>query len=203
MHFIRISNEASEQGSALQFVIPGYGRIARCVATALVTFVMFLLENAISVQIMILVSCVLAMILVVLLAVNDILVVKGASRSIDESLVVSELSEDIDLEEDMWSAFVQAYGFTDRECDVLEKLIHTENNLQEISEELFIALLKYHLVEIDDVLPEIKKGLEEKLEAMVRRDLYTKYKTAPTEEEREKARQEYLEKVGMHRSFRW
>ena len=72
-----------------------------------------------------------------------------------------------------------------------------------ISEELFIALLKYHLVERDDVLSEIKKGLEEKLEAMVRRDLYTKYKTAPTEEEREKARQEYLEKVGMHRSFRW
>ena len=30
----------------------------------------------------------------------------------------------------------------------------------QISEELFIALLKYHLVEIDDVLPEIKKGLE-------------------------------------------
>ena len=67
----------------------------------------------------------------------------------------------------------------------------------QISEELFFALLKYHLVEMDDVLPEIKKGLEEKLEAMVRRDLYTKYKTAPTEEERENARQEYLEKVGM------
>ena len=73
----------------------------------------------------------------------------------------------------------------------------------QISEELFIALLKYHLVEIDDALPEIKKGLEDKLEAMVRRDLYTKYRTAPTEEERDKARQEYLEKVGMHRSFRW
>ena len=73
----------------------------------------------------------------------------------------------------------------------------------QISEELFFALLKYHLVEIDDVLPQIKKGLEEKLETMVKRDLYTKYKTAPTEEEREKARQEYLEKVGMHRSFRW
>ena len=39
-------------------------------------------------------------------------------------------------------------------------------NIQ-ISEELFFALLKYHLVEIDDVLPEIKKGLENKLEAMV------------------------------------
>ena len=75
-------------------------------------------------------------------------------------------------------------------------------NIQ-IFEDLFFALLKYHLVEIYDALPEIKKGLEDKLEAMVRRDLYTKYKTAPTEEEREKARQEYLEKVGMHRDFRW
>lgn len=56
----------------------------------------------------------------------------------------------------------------------------------QISEELFITLLKYHLVEIDDVLPEIKKDLEEKLEAMVRRGLYTKYKTAPTEEKKRK-----------------
>ena len=72
-----------------------------------------------------------------------------------------------------------------------------------ISEELFIALLKYHLVERDDVLSEIKKGLEEKLEAMVRRDLYTKYKTAPTEEEKEKARKEYLDRRGVPESFRW
>ena len=44
-------------------------------------------------------------------------------------------------------------------------------------------------------------GVEDKLEAMIRRDSYTKYKTAPAEEEREKARQEYLDKVGMHRDF--
>ena len=73
----------------------------------------------------------------------------------------------------------------------------------QISEELFFALLKYHLVEMDEVLPQVKKGLEEKLEAMVRRELYTKYKTAPTEEEREKARQEYLNRVGIHSDFRW
>ena len=42
-------------------------------------------------------------------------------------------------------------------------------NIQ-ISEELFFALLKYHLVEIYDALLEIKKGLEDKLEAMVRQD---------------------------------
>ena len=73
----------------------------------------------------------------------------------------------------------------------------------QISEELFFALLKYHLVEIDDALPEIKKGLEDKLEAMVRRDLYTKYKTAPTEEEKEKARKEYLDRRGVPEIFRW
>ena len=45
--------------------------------------------------------------------------------------------------------------------------------------------------------------MQEKLEAMVKRELYTRYKTAGTPEEREKARQEYLEKVGMPENFRW
>ena len=75
-------------------------------------------------------------------------------------------------------------------------------NIQ-ISEELFFILVKYHLLGVDDFVPEIKKGLEEKLEALVRRDLYTKYKTAKIEEEREQARKEYLDKVGIQRDFRW
>ncbi len=75
-------------------------------------------------------------------------------------------------------------------------------NIQ-ISEELFFMLVKYHLLEVDDFLPEIKKGLEEKLEALVRRELYTKYKTAKTEEEREQARKKYLDKVGIQKDFRW
>ena len=66
-----------------------------------------------------------------------------------------------------------------------------------------MALLKYHLLDMDEEMPEIKKGLEEKMEAMVRRELYTRYKTALTEEEREKARKEYLERIGMHNDFRW
>ena len=52
-------------------------------------------------------------------------------------------------------------------------------------------------------LPEIEKALMEKLDSMVKRQLYTTFKTAPTEEEREKARQEYLDKCGMHEDFRW
>lgn len=73
----------------------------------------------------------------------------------------------------------------------------------QISEQLFVALVKYHLLEIDDVYPEIKKGLEKKVDALVMRELYTKYKTAPTDEEREKARREYLDKRGVPDSFRW
>ena len=73
----------------------------------------------------------------------------------------------------------------------------------QISEELFVAIMRYFMLEQVELLPQIKQGLEKKLDAIVMRELYTKYKTAPTEEEREKARQEYLEKVGMHRSFRW
>lgn len=75
-------------------------------------------------------------------------------------------------------------------------------NIQ-ISEELFFALVKYHLLEVDDVYSEIKKGLEKKVDALVMRELYTKYKTAPTDEEREKARREYLDKRGVPDSFRW
>ena len=73
----------------------------------------------------------------------------------------------------------------------------------QISEELFVVIMRYFMLEQEEMLPQIKQGLEKKLDAMVMRELYTKYKTAPTEEEREKARQEYLEKVGMHRDFRW
>lgn len=73
----------------------------------------------------------------------------------------------------------------------------------QISHELFIALVKYFLLEQDELFTEIKKGLEKKLDALVTRELYTKYKTAPSEEEREKARLEYLDRCGVPDSFRW
>ena len=73
----------------------------------------------------------------------------------------------------------------------------------QISQELFIAFMKYFLLEQEELLPEIKKGLEKKLDALVMRELYTKYKTAPSEEKREKARLEYLDKRGVPESFRW
>ena len=73
----------------------------------------------------------------------------------------------------------------------------------QIPQELFVQLIHYHLMEDDSHVDEIKIGLEKKLDAMVLRELYGKSKTAPTEDEREKARQEYLERRGIPDSFRW
>ena len=73
----------------------------------------------------------------------------------------------------------------------------------QISEELFVVIMRYFMLEQEELLPQIKQGLEKKLDAMVMRELYTKYKTAPTEEEKEKARKEYLDRRGVPESFRW
>ncbi len=75
----------------------------------------------------------------------------------------------------------------------------------QISYELFMDLIKLHLLEIQDscLWKRIEDGLNAKIDAMIMRELYEKYKTAPSEEEREKARQEYLDRRGVHQDFRW
>lgn len=73
----------------------------------------------------------------------------------------------------------------------------------QIPEELFILLMKYHLLDMEEVQPEIKKGLMDKMDSITMRLLYSNYKTAPTEEEKQKARQEYLDERGVPDSFRW
>lgn len=47
----------------------------------------------------------------------------------------------------------------------------------QISEELFVAIMRYFMLEQVEMAPRIKQGLEKKLDAMVMRELYTKYKT--------------------------
>lgn len=64
-------------------------------------------------------------------------------------------------------------------------------------------LVRYFLIGQEETEPEIVKALEKKMDALVMRELYTQYKTAPTEEEKEKARREYLDKRGVPDSFRW
>ncbi len=73
----------------------------------------------------------------------------------------------------------------------------------QISEDLFLSLVKYHILKYYNEEEKIVNQLNEKLDRMVNRNLYTKYKTAPTEEEKEKARQEYLDRKGIHSNFRW
>ena len=73
----------------------------------------------------------------------------------------------------------------------------------QIPYDLFWALLQHHLMMEEGYEEEIQQGLEQKLDTMVNRQLYSQYKTAPTEEQREKARQEYLDRRGVPQSFRW
>ena len=81
-------------------------------------------------------------------------------------------------------------------------MVKTMKNVQ-ISQELFVALLHYHLSSENEYEEMIEQGLEQKLDAMLRHELYAQYKTAPTEEQREQARQEYLDRRGVPESFRW
>ena len=71
--------------------------------------------------------------------------------------------------------------------------------------ETFYDLVKAHLLgqADEDTLERIRKALEGKLDAMVKHELYSTSKTADSPQEREKARLEYLDKVGIHKDFRW
>lgn len=76
----------------------------------------------------------------------------------------------------------------------------------QISEKLFLDLVKFHCLDHNhdqELQQSIMQELEKKLDAIVTRNTYTQYKTAATAEEREKARQEYLDKRGVHQDFRW
>lgn len=73
----------------------------------------------------------------------------------------------------------------------------------QIPYELFEALVQYHIAGKEYYNEEIQQGLCRKLDAILMRMYYTDYKTAPTEEEREQARQTYLDQRGVPQSFRW
>ena len=73
----------------------------------------------------------------------------------------------------------------------------------QIPYELFVDLVLYHLIGEDGFDEDIRRGLEQKLDAMLNRQLYSQYKTAPIEEQRERARQEYLDCRGVPQSYRW
>lgn len=73
----------------------------------------------------------------------------------------------------------------------------------QIPRKLFFMLIRYFICGETECHEQICIGLQMKLDSMINRMLYTKYKTASTEEERETARQEYLERQGIPSEFRW
>lgn len=83
-----------------------------------------------------------------------------------------------------------------------ERKIGWVKNVQ-ISYELFMMLIRFHLCNDDLWKEDIDTELEKKLDAIVNRNLYTQYKIAPTKEEQEKARTEYLDRKGYHKDWRW
>ena len=81
----------------------------------------------------------------------------------------------------------------------------------QITQDLFVKILKYFYseeFELDDdelfeLYRDIKKGIDQKLDAISKRNYYTEYKTADTDDAKEQARQKYLDAVGMHADFRY
>ncbi len=54
----------------------------------------------------------------------------------------------------------------------------------------------------DERFAPILAGTREKLEAMKRHEIYTRYKTSASEEEKEAAWQEYLDRIGVPEEYR-
>lgn len=71
--------------------------------------------------------------------------------------------------------------------------------------ETFLRLYKAICLDLgtEEDMQSIKADLEAKFDALVRRETYSKYKTAPTDAERDQARQEYLDMIGVPGDFRW
>lgn len=72
-----------------------------------------------------------------------------------------------------------------------------------ISVVLFFMLYRFFVEGEEDQKNEIKCRLEAKMELMMKHHLYSQSKTADTEEEREKARKEYLDEVKISENFRY
>ena len=83
---------------------------------------------------------------------------------------------------------------------------HTKKEKQvQIDKQLFMDCLILIYGEVEDVdrWERAAKGVKDKFDKMINHELYSKYLTAETAEEREQARQKYLDKVGIPKDFRW
>lgn len=67
---------------------------------------------------------------------------------------------------------------------------------------MFVALCSYFFDDNLELESYIESELSKKLDAVVNRELFTKYKSATTPEEREEYRKKYLDSRGILDSFR-
>ena len=72
-----------------------------------------------------------------------------------------------------------------------------------IPAELFFDLIRHHLLDIEGLEGKIRTGLEAKMNRFKAHQLYSTYKMSPDPEEKEKARQDYLDMKGIYKDFRW
>lgn len=69
---------------------------------------------------------------------------------------------------------------------------------------LIFALEQYEMdFDTTEIIKRLETALNAKIDAMIKHDTYTKSKTAETEEEREAARQKYLDLAGIHKDWRY
>lgn len=75
----------------------------------------------------------------------------------------------------------------------------------QIDESLFDNICDYFFGETAPIgweADEIRHGLNEKLDKLIARELFSRYKRTPTGAEREQARQEYLDHIGISKDWR-
>jgi len=94
--------------------------------------------------------------------------------------------------------FFLTSSLSSRRLMVREKMI-------QIPELLYLQMSAYILTHEDasELYQNCKKGIFDKMERQIDHELYSTYKTGATPEQREKARQEYLERAGIPKDFRW
>jgi len=73
--------------------------------------------------------------------------------------------------------------------------------------DMYRLLVSLNDYELENNIKELRKSLETqieaKIDAMQKHNVYTQSKVGATPEEREKARQEYLDLAGIHKDWRY
>lgn len=73
----------------------------------------------------------------------------------------------------------------------------------QIDFDLFLDLVEYFFNDLDEMLAnDIQKALESKIDRIIAHQKFSQYKQAPQGEERERLRKEYLDHIGMFKSYR-